>query len=38
MRPPADVRRAQWRGAVLAFVWLFPLLATLLTGVMVVTP
>lgn len=38
MRPPADVRRAQWRGAALTFVWLFPLLAALLTGVMVVTP
>jgi hypothetical protein len=38
MRPPAEVRRAQWRGAVLTVVWLFVLLWALLTGVMVVTP
>lgn len=38
MRPDRAVRRAQWRGAMLTVVWLFPLLGALLTGVMVVTP
>jgi hypothetical protein len=38
MRPAPAVRRAQWRGAIVAFAWLFPLLASLLCGVMVVTP
>lgn len=38
MRPPASVRRAQWRGAILTTAWLFPLLGALLWGVMVVTP
>lgn len=35
MRPDPAVRRAQWRGAILTIVWLFPLLWALLTGVMV---
>lgn len=38
MRPPADVRRAQWRGAALTVAWMFPLLWALVTGVMVVAP
>lgn len=38
MRPPAPVRRAQWRSAALAAAWLFPLLWLLVGGVMAVAP
>lgn len=38
MRPPAHIRRAQWRAAAIDAAWLFPLLWCLCWGVMAVTP
>lgn len=39
MNPPDPVvRREQWRGAVLTVAWLFPLIWTVLWGVMAATP